>query len=164
MPEGPSGIPRITNLGPLSRSTEEEIKAQWNECPDGKAGEICGEYKHSALVVLENQDVFPKCDTLEDINSGRCAKIAERVFNEVGDVRIFEAGVGDHVWISYKDKHYDAEVPTGVEDPLDLPFFDRIPPRAVLNNAQMAAEAEGKEPPQTIDDMIEDVTDEFKKR
>lgn len=33
---------------------------------------------------------------------------------------------GTHVWIARDGRHYDAEAPQGVENPLDLPFFVRV--------------------------------------
>lgn len=165
MPEGPLGAPRVSNVGPLSRATEEEIRRWWDDCPaQGKENKICTEIKKSAIAILENQGFYAECDDLVDINSGSCASVAERVFNEVSGVHVWEAGPGDHVWIEYNGKHYDAEVPTGVDEPLDLPFFQRIPPEDILINAQMAAEAEGREKPETVDDIIRDVTDEYKNR
>lgn len=165
MPEGPLGAPRLSNIGPLSRATESEIASNWKECPPhGKPNQICREIKKASLAILEDQDFFAECEDLADINSGSCASIAERVFNKVSGVHVWEAGPGDHVWIEYNGKHYDAEVPTGVEDPLDFPFFDRIPPESVLTNAKMAARAEGKTPPDSADDIIKDVTEEYKQR
>lgn len=32
----------------------------------------------------------------------------------------------DHVWLYCNGKHYDAEVPNGVDDFIELPFFQRI--------------------------------------
>lgn len=161
MPEGPLGAPRLSNIGPLTRPTKDEIKDKWEKCPkDGKERRICAETKKTALAILENQEIFPECDSLMAINSGNCASVAKRVFREVSGVHIWEAGPGDHVWVEYNGKHYDAEVPTGVDDPLDFPFFDRIPPEFVLDNARMAAEAEGRKKPKTIDDIITDVTHE----
>jgi hypothetical protein len=113
---------------------------------------------------LEGQGFYAPCSTLAEINSGGCASVAKRVFNEVSGVRVYEAGDGDHVWLYYEGKHYDAERPTGVDDPLELPFFRRIPPESVLHNAQMAADAEGRERPETVDDVIRDVTDEYSDR
>lgn len=163
MPEGPAGAPRLTNIGPLSRSTKDEIKSFWDECPQsGKPNEICKELKFTAIAVLEGQDFFARCDTLSKINSGECGTVARRVFSQVGGVRVMEVGNGEHVWLEHNGIHYDVEVPTGVEDPIDLPFFDRIPPNFVLDSARMAAETEGREPPETIDDTIKDVTDEYK--
>lgn len=160
MPEGPLGAPRLTNIGPLSRSTEDEIRKQWDECSEsGKESKICKEIKRIAISILENQGFFAECKTLVDINSGNCANVAERVFENIDNTRVIEAGDGDHVWIKYKGVHYDAEVPTGVNDALKLPFFARIPPESLLRNARMAAEAEGREPPETIEDTIEDITD-----
>jgi hypothetical protein len=34
--------------------------------------------------------------------------------------------VGYHVWMTDGQKHYDAECPEGVENPLGLPFFQRF--------------------------------------
>jgi len=164
MPEGPLGFPRLSNIGPLTRETEEEVKQRWDECPDsGKPKEICESYKFHSLTILESQGVLADFCTLSEINSGKCGRVAEQVYNEVNgddpDVRVIMAGDGDHIWINYKGNHYDAEVPTGVNDWRKLPFFERIPPDAILRFARQAAEAEGREPPETIEDAIRDVTD-----
>lgn len=161
MPEGPLGGPRLNNLGPLSRSTEEEIRQHWEPCPDsGKQKEICEEIKVVALAILEDQGFYARCDELVDINSGFCSAITKKVSDRVSGVRIYQAGDRDHLWIFYGGRHYDAEVPSGLDDWRDLPFFARIPPKEVLRNARMAAEAEGREPPETFQDTIKDVTNE----
>lgn len=156
MPEGPLGAPRLTNLGPLSRATKEEVRSRWRGCPENeKERQMCIEIKVAAISILENQGVLAKCDTLEDINNGRCFDISGRVSEQLDYVTVLETFGRDHSWIEYSGKHYDAEVPTGVNDPFDLPFFQRIPPRKVLDFAQMHAKAEGEEPPETVDDLIE---------
>lgn len=38
---------------------------------------------------------------------------------------VMNAHIGIHQWIFNKGKHYDAEVPHGVDTPWDLPFFKR---------------------------------------
>jgi len=162
MPQGPKGAPRLTNLGPLSRSTEEEIRQYWEPCPTGgEAEQICIEAKKVALAILENQDFFAKCDDLVDINSGSCASVAERVFEQVEGVRIYKGGDKDHVWIEYNGKHYDAEAPTGVDNYKDLPFFKRLPHDMILQNAQMQAEVSGETKPTTLDDTVEDITQKY---
>jgi hypothetical protein len=165
MPKGPLQLPRLTNLGPLSRSTKEEIKSEWGKCPtSGTPKEICSSIKTSSIAILESQGFFAECDDLVDINSGNCVRVAERVHEEVDDTDIYVAGDWDHVWVEYNGKHYDAEVPTGVNDPLDLPFFARIPREDLLVNQRMAAKVEGREPPESIDDVIREATDEFESK
>jgi len=157
MPEGPLGAPRLTNIGPLSRSTEEEIRRQWGECPEEqKPKEICVETKRAAIAILEDQDFFAKCDDLVDINSGNCSSIAERVCENVEDVRVYEAGVGDHVWIVYNGVHYDAEAPTGVDNAFRLPFFERVPPDVIMD---FQTQAPCVEDPEVPEDILRDVTD-----
>lgn len=162
MPQGPLGAPRFSNIGPISRSTREEIQREWDECPSsGKAKRICEEIKISALAILEGQGVFAEYDDLVSINSGSCFKVAERVFNEVDGVRVFEAGGGVHAWIEHDDLHYDAEVPTGVNNPLELPVFERVSPEVVVHNAQLEASMEGKEQPETVEQTIIDITERY---
>lgn len=162
MPEGPLGAPRLTNIGPLSRATKEEIKRQWEECPEGgKPEEICLAYKESAIAILEGQGFFAECNDLIDINSGSCFDIVERVYDEVDGVRVMVAGDRDHAWIMYRGVHYDAEAPTGVEDAFDLPIFGRISPRNMLRHAQMRAEIEGEPEPTHPRDTVKDITEEY---
>lgn len=162
MPEGPFGGPRVSNFGPLSRSTIDDVRKTWRECPEsGKPAKICKSIKYHSIAILEDQDFFADCDDIASINGGNCYNIAESVVDEVGGVRVFKAGDYDHVWISYNNKHYDAERPSGVTDYLDLPFFGRFPRYELLHFAQMAAEAEGEEPPQMFEDTVEDVTQEY---
>lgn len=160
MPEGPLGAPRLTNIGPLSRSTEEEIRRQWRECPEEqKPKEICVETKRAAIAILEDQDFFAICDDLVDINSGNCYNIAERVFKNVKDVKVFAAGDGDHVWIFYDGVHYDAEAPTGVDDVFRLQFFHRVPPETIMHFQRQVPDLED---PEMRRDIIRDVTDEYR--
>lgn len=161
MPEGPAGAPRLTNIGPLSRSTEEEIRDGWEECPaTGKESEICRAIKKASIAILEGQGVFARCDTIESINGGNCANVAFQVAGEVDGVTVLQVGDGDRFWIEFNGKHYDAEVPTGVDNPFDLPFFDRTPRDIMLQNARREARAQGREPPETIEDTIMSTTEE----
>lgn len=163
MPEGPLGAPRLNNIGPLSRATEKEIKDQWEECPDdGKPLEICLATKEAAINILADQGVFPQCIDLIDINSGNCFDIADKVTDKLSYVNVLKIGDNDHVWIEYNGIHYDAEAPSGVESFRDLPIFDRIDPRQMLDWARMAAEMEGREKPETVEETVVDVTDEYR--
>lgn len=162
MPEGPLGAPRLTNIGPLSRATAEEIKQHWFECPDtGKESEICINIKKSALAILENQGLFTECQTLEEINQGNCGKVASRVAQQIDGVTVLEVGTGDHFWIEYNGKHYDAEVPTGVDTFRELPIFARISPNAILEFTAMQREKQGEKIPETIEDTIRDATEDM---
>lgn len=158
MPEGPLGFPRASNFGPLSRSTKEEIQLQWQSCPDDDTHkQICREIKVAALTILENQGLFAVCKDLVDINGGNCHNVARRVVNNVPQATYLQTIGGDHGWVEYQGRHYDAEVPSGVDNAFDLPFFMRIPPNQVLDFAQMHAEAEGEQEPKSIDELIIEV-------
>lgn len=158
MPEGFLGIPRLTNIGPISRATKEELREKWDTCPrPEREREICETIKFHAVDILENQGVFAECEDLVDINSGRCHDIAQRVSDELDYVTYVETFGGDHGWIRYDGRHYDAEVPTGVEDPFNLPFFGRISATQVLDWAREEARMMGEEPPGTFHDMIVEV-------
>lgn len=155
MPEGPGEFPRLTKLGPFSRATKEEVIAKWRDCPpEGKRREICRTIKRRVLISLETEGIFPDCEGLVDINSGRCHDIARSVRDELDYVTYIETYGGDHGWVKYKGVHYDAERPEGVTDPFDFPFFSRIPPEQVLEFSRMHAEAEGEQPPDSIHDLI----------
>jgi hypothetical protein len=165
MPEGPLGAPRLTNVGPLSRSTKEEIRIKWRRCPlSGKPNEICKATKKASLTVLEEQGIFADYETLEDINSGCCNRVASIVVKQVDGVTAMKAGDWDHVWIEYNGRHYDAEVPTGVDQYKDLPFFGRISERQLLDMARMASRAMDKDEPETFEDTVKDVTDQIDER
>ena len=158
MPEGPAGAPRLTNIGPLSRATKDEIKRYWDDCPaSGKEAEICKEIKRASLAILENQGFFASCDDLVDINSGSCASVAQRVHDNVEDTTMMEVGFGEHVWIMYEGKHYDAEVPTGVHNYRNLPFFARVPMGDIMSMTKMEAEQLGEEPPESMEDLVSEV-------
>jgi len=156
MPEGKFGVPRFTNLGPLSRATEEEVKQFWDVCPEsGKEREICRETKFIALKILDEQDFIAACSTLADINGGSCGSVAEFVYRRVDGVEIWEIGNGDHFWIHYQGKHYDAEAPTGVNEWRRLPIFEnRIQPSIILEMTIMDADQIGIERPDTIEDIV----------
>lgn len=164
MPEGPLGFPRLTKIGPLSRVTEEELRKSWSVCPrQGTPQELCRSIKFHAVAILEDQGYFAECDDLVDINSGFCFDIVEQAFDEIDDdgVRVLNVGDGDHVWLEYNGLHFDAEAPGGVSDWRKLPFFSRIPRHKLLRFARMAAESEGREKPETLEDTISDVTEEY---
>ena len=46
-------------------------------------------------------------------------------FTKFGE-NVFKLMKLDHVWLYYNGKHYDAETPNGVNDFIELPFFQRI--------------------------------------
>jgi hypothetical protein len=165
MPEGPLGAPRLTNVGPLSRSTEQEIKDKWNPCPEsGKPNEICRTMKKASLAVLEQQGIFAEYETLQSINSGCCNRVASIVVKRVDGVTAMKAGDWDHVWVEYNGRHYDAEVPTGVDNYKDLPFFNRVSEKELLEFARMASKAMGEDKPETFEDTVKDVTDQIDER
>lgn len=163
MPRGPIGAPRLTNIGPLSRPTKEEIREQWQECPvSGKPHEICVATKKAAITILEQQGVYAECDTLAKINGGNCFDIAELVTEQLDYVNVLEAGDGDHVWVEYRGKHYDAERPHGVDNPMLLPTNARLGKRSFKQHLEMAADVRDDiEKPITEEDLIRDVTGEY---
>lgn len=64
----------------------------------------------------------------KEINSGHCYGLAKSVYEKSGGVILGKSnpnGSGDHRWIYWKGKHYDAEAPEGVIDWKQLPFFKR---------------------------------------
>jgi hypothetical protein len=83
--------------------------------------------------------------TAREINSGICGMFAEKALQQVNIDDLPENGVfpaatpvieseidihtddyPHHEWVFAKGWHYDAEVPTGVADWRDLPFFNRV--------------------------------------
>lgn len=164
MPQGPAGAPRLTNIGPLSRQTEEEIREEWLRCPQsGTERDICENIKFVSIDILEDQGVLASCDDLVDINSGECASVARQTYARLEDtdgVSVLAIGDKDHVWIEYRGKHYDAEVPTGVDEFIQLPFFQRIPIDALKDIALQAPHIE-VDPPVRAEDILFDITDEI---
>lgn len=161
MPRGPGLLPRLSTIPPLSKQTEKEVRSQWDEClPSGKPKQICTEIKRASLVILEDDTFFTNCGTLEKINSGNCSRVSDKVLENVSGVRVLKIGDNSHFWIEYDGVHYDAEVPTGVDDPMDLPIFSRRPPEALLRWAKMSAKQEGRSVPETLEETITDVTDQ----
>jgi hypothetical protein len=160
MPEGPVGAPRLTNIGPLSRATKDEIKRYWGACPtSGKEKEICKELKKASLAILENQGFFADYNNLVDINSGRCVSVAQRVHDNVEGTTMMKVGYKYHVWIMYDGKHYDAEVPTGVYNYTNLPFFARMSEKNIMKQSRMEAQQLGEEPPENIDSLVSEVSE-----
>ena len=163
MPEGPLSGPRLSNIGPLSRATEEEVRAKWDSCPSsGKAKRICEEYKVQSLAILEDQGFFARCGSLKEINSGQCFKVAEGVASVVDGITVLRVGDGDHFWIEYNGKHYDAEAPSGVDDYEELPFFQRTSDSFHINSTRLAKPEGVDYPVETVEDTIVDVTDKVK--
>ena len=163
MPEGPFEFKRFNNIGPLTRATKEELKNNWQRCPkSGKANEICQEIKVGSIAILENQKFFAKCDTLVDINSGQCFKVAEQVVENVGGVTALRVGDGDHFWIEYNGRHYDAEVPSGVDEFRKLPFFGRADDYDMMEHVRLAKPDGVDYPVERVEDTIVDVTDKIK--
>lgn len=62
-----------------------------------------------------------------DINNGDCEEFANIIADEFeGAVAEWgEGGEGDHCFIAYKGKYYDAEEPHGVPRWEDLPLYHR---------------------------------------
>jgi hypothetical protein len=78
--------------------------------------------------------------TEEDINSGSCFDWATIVFDYVAGSKIAGQNINDcgHTWVEFKGRCYDAEVPQGVRNWLDLPFWKRLKAEAgsrVFNQA-----------------------------
>lgn len=85
---------------------------------------------------LVSNPVSPRVEDAADINLHYCRYVAETVVENVGDeidVDILEDGGRGfaHAWITHDGCHYDAECVEGVDDHLDLPFFQRHPEAAI---------------------------------
>lgn len=168
MPEGYKGIPRLTNFGPISRATKEEVSSQWGDCPEsGREREVCIAIKEETVDILEDQGRFAKCSTLREINSGNCDEIAQRVLKRLPYVDIYEAGPGDHVWVEYQGIHYDSERPVGVNDPMQLPTNAMIGKATMMENqnldAQYNPDAMDKyDTIDSVDEVIREATDIYR--
>jgi hypothetical protein len=66
--------------------------------------------------------------TEEDINYGDCFNWAEIVFDLMPGSKIVWQSLNQcwHTWIEYKGLCYDAEVPKGIRNWLNLPFWERL--------------------------------------
>ena len=73
-----------------------------------------------ALEIMENDGL----KTGEAINTGWCGQFSNRVAALIPG-SISRSGPG-HYWVEYDGKHYDAEVPDGVIDPILIPCFQRM--------------------------------------
>jgi len=64
-----------------------------------------------------------------EINTGSCDNFADSVLDEAKhcglDVSLREDENVGHIWVVYKGRHYDAEVPKGVSDWKELPIIKR---------------------------------------
>lgn len=88
----------------------------------------------SAILILvqeykEHEGIDP-----EDINNGYCADFATVVWERLGKPQelkfedLYGPGSG-HTWLSFNNRHYDAECPNGTDDWKTLPIWQRtIPP------------------------------------
>ncbi len=63
-----------------------------------------------------------------NINSGQCFEWATIVFDKIAGSKIAGQNIRGcgHTWIEYKGRLYDAEVPNGVRNWKDLPFWKRL--------------------------------------
>ncbi|MHC3381788.1 hypothetical protein [Haloarcula sp. H-GB5] len=63
-----------------------------------------------------------------EINSGYCRRFASRVLKRLGSLsKVTRQDAEDiHTWVEVDGKHYDAEVVGGVDDPHDLPIWERL--------------------------------------
>ena len=63
----------------------------------------------------------------EEINEGECFDWATIVFDAVEGSKIAGHNIGcGHCWVEYRGLCFDAEVPRGVKDWKQLPFWVRI--------------------------------------
>lgn len=67
-----------------------------------------------------------------EINNGSCGEFSAMVIDALdGETTIiYESYTEDriigHCWITFENRHYDAEAPDGVNQAIDLPFFQRL--------------------------------------
>jgi len=85
----------------------------------------------------EREDGNPsRWQLARDINEGACGSFAEDLCEILVEGGVFDAfpldgstvgetAEGVHCWTYWRGRHYDAEVPWGVEDWRDLPFWSR---------------------------------------
>ena len=63
------------------------------------------------------------------INDGYCGEFAEVLEQTIPGAEANDCELdftyGDHAWIEYKGRYYDAETPFGVDNLDDLPIFKR---------------------------------------
>lgn len=80
--------------------------------------------------ILELQQSY-RC-TPEEINQGECDVFADEIVEEYPEATwvnnlefAAQNGISEHVWVECGGTYYDAEVPGGVSDWRELPFFRR---------------------------------------
>jgi|APHM01.1.fsa_nt_gi hypothetical protein len=164
MPEGPAGAPRLTTIGPLSRPTADDIRETWNECPDNfeNQQEICTEVKRASVQVLKNQGIYADFQSINELNTGACHTIAKTVKNRIPYVEWRMTIGGDHSWVKYNGRHYDAQIPFGVEDLDKIPLFSDI--QIILEYSKRYVENNNTpyDKPQTVEEMIISPRDVFR--
>jgi hypothetical protein len=92
------------------------------------------------MAILALLDELPwRAKTPQEINGGDCPLFASDVLQRLGpdssaeivssDERDKRHAVPFHVWIEFDGRHYDAEVPGGVDEWRDLPIYRRFAER-----------------------------------
>lgn len=117
------------NRGRDDPITQEQYQAI--DCPDIDGNrQICQALKSEVQSMMQQPDRFDlPASSPSEICEGLCSYPAQNVFDDLqlDHLRLVEAGMMNfaHVWLEYKGKHYDPEVPSGIYDYRDLPVFGR---------------------------------------
>lgn len=96
---------------------------------NGIEREICSVIKQLSKGIIKGEQ-HPKVTCLPEINGGFCRFVAVETYLRLDDpdnIKLLEHGnMGTvHVWLEYNGKHFDAEVPCGVNNFNDLPLAKR---------------------------------------
>lgn len=103
---------------------------------DGESAELSGigEKIYRTLQAVKRElledDVRPEIVQPEDFGRGWCHHIAAEVYERLDEsdgIRVLFSGSmgGNHFWIEYGGRHFDAERPYGVDHWRDLPVVQR---------------------------------------
>jgi len=98
----------------------------------------------SALVkqVIEGKALYDTPIGLHEINNGYCEEFAYALKNKLRGGFVVDTPLGGefptHSFLKYRGKYYDAELPDGTPDPINLPIFARFharyPNRRLVTN------------------------------
>ena len=147
-------VSRLRSISPLPRKTMDEY--EWDDCRKNARDEVdvilCKSIKEIARELMGEAVPSPKsvnkglCSHLsdkvvyntqvgslsekEDIEIKRLVTIVELEDGDVVNRHLKEFESGDlnieHCWFEYNGRHFDAEVPSGVDDMNNLPIFKRL--------------------------------------
>lgn len=122
-PRRPTKIKLLGTVGPEvhHRTVFGDVTAIGRQIPEREGVDIKEEIEKLRDYWLRNSNYHHE---YKDINCGDCFAFAEELHQQVGG-QVVGIGDGVHGWLFWNGKYYDAEVPDGVTQLENLPFFVR---------------------------------------